>query len=73
MTLAECSFGAFTILNIVRLVAYVPQLMRVHRDINGAELSLAGYVVVVRCCKPGHRKLRANSSSRCAVGNHLFT
>ena len=42
MTLAECSFGAFTILNIVRLVAYVPQLMRVHRDINGAEsVSLA--------------------------------
>ena len=37
MTLAECSFGAFAILNIVRLFAYVPQLIRAHRDPSGAE------------------------------------
>lgn len=37
MTLAECSLGAFAILNTARLVGYIPQLMRIHRDANGAE------------------------------------
>jgi hypothetical protein len=42
MTLAEYSFGAFAVLNAARLVGYVPQLLRVHRDRNGAEaISLA--------------------------------
>jgi hypothetical protein len=37
MTLVEWSFGAFAILNTARLIGYLPQLMRVHRDTNGAE------------------------------------
>jgi len=36
MTLAECSFGAFMILNTARLVGYFPQIMRVLRDADGA-------------------------------------
>jgi FtsH-binding integral membrane protein len=42
MTLAEYSFGAFAVLNVARLVGYIPQMLRVHRDRNGAEaVSLA--------------------------------
>jgi hypothetical protein len=37
MTLAECSFGAFAILNTARLIGYIPQIMRVHRDTDGAK------------------------------------
>ena len=37
MTLAECSFGAFAILNTARLIAYLPQIIRIHGDANGAE------------------------------------
>jgi hypothetical protein len=37
MTLAEYSFGAFAVLNAARLVGYIPQMLRVHRDRNGAE------------------------------------
>jgi hypothetical protein len=37
MTLAECSFSAFAILNIARVVAYIPQVMRVYADDNGAK------------------------------------
>jgi hypothetical protein len=37
MTLAECSFSAFAILNIARVIAYFPQVMRVYADDNGAK------------------------------------
>jgi hypothetical protein len=37
MTLAEYSFGAFAILNTARLIGYFPQIMRVHRDTDGAK------------------------------------
>ena len=37
MTLAECSFGAFAILNAARLVAYFPQILRIRGDTHGAK------------------------------------
>ena len=37
MTLADCSFGAFAILNTARLVAYFPQIIRILGDANGAK------------------------------------
>lgn len=37
MTLAECSFSAFAILNTARLVAYFPQIMRIRVDCHGAK------------------------------------
>jgi hypothetical protein len=36
MTLADYSFGAFAFLNTARLLGYFPQIVRVHRDTNGA-------------------------------------
>ena len=36
MTLADYSFGAFALLNTARLLGYFPQIVRVHRDTNGA-------------------------------------
>ncbi|UWU79102.1 hypothetical protein N2603_11775 [Bradyrhizobium huanghuaihaiense] len=36
MNLADCSLGAFAILNTARLLGYIPQIMRVHRDKAGA-------------------------------------
>lgn len=36
MTLAEYSLVAFAVLNGGRAVAYIPQMIRVHRDPNGA-------------------------------------
>lgn len=37
MTLADCSFGAFAILNSARLLGYFPQIISVHRDTAGAK------------------------------------
>ncbi|MCK1757762.1 hypothetical protein IVA78_21700 [Bradyrhizobium sp. 137] len=37
MTLADYSFGAFAFLNTARLLGYFPQIVRVHRDSNGAK------------------------------------
>jgi hypothetical protein len=37
MNLADCSLGAFAILNTARLLGYIPQIVRVHRDKAGAE------------------------------------
>ncbi|MCW1996206.1 UNVERIFIED_ORG: hypothetical protein M2193_003657 [Bradyrhizobium japonicum] len=37
MTLADYSFGAFAFLNTARLLGYFPQIVRVHRDDNGAK------------------------------------
>lgn len=37
MTLADCSFGAFALLNTARLLGYVPQILNVHRDRSGAK------------------------------------
>jgi hypothetical protein len=36
MTLAEYSIGAFAVLNGMRVFAYIPQILCVHRDGNGA-------------------------------------
>src|SRR5262245_32071349 len=36
MTVAECAMAAFAILNSGRALAYVPQIVRVYRDQNGA-------------------------------------
>jgi hypothetical protein len=36
MTLAEYSIGAFAVLNGLRVFAYIPQILCVHRDGNGA-------------------------------------
>lgn len=36
MTLAEYSLVAFALLNGGRIFAYVPQMIRIHRDPNGA-------------------------------------
>ena len=36
MTLADYSLMAFTLLNGARAVAYVPQLIKIHRDPHGA-------------------------------------
>jgi hypothetical protein len=42
MTPAEYSFGAFAVLNATRLFGYIPKMLRLHRDKNGAEaISLA--------------------------------
>ena len=46
MTLAECSFGAFAILNTARLIAYFPQIIRIHGDANGAKaVSIATWLL----------------------------
>lgn len=37
MTLADYSIGAFAFLNTARLLGYFPQIVRVHRDNNGAK------------------------------------
>jgi len=37
MTLADYSMTAFALLNGGRIVAYMPQIMCVYRDRNGAE------------------------------------
>jgi len=36
MTVAECAMAAFALLNSGRALAYVPQIVRVYRDQNGA-------------------------------------
>jgi hypothetical protein len=36
MTVAECAMAAFALLNGGRALAYVPQIVRVYRDRNGA-------------------------------------
>jgi uncharacterized protein with PQ loop repeat len=36
MTVAECAMAAFALLNSGRALAYVPQIIRVYRDQNGA-------------------------------------
>ncbi len=37
MTLMECTSNMFVLLNAARIVAYIPQLVRVHRDCDGAK------------------------------------
>jgi len=36
MTLANCSLAAFALLNFARVIAYIPQIIRIHRDTQGA-------------------------------------
>lgn len=36
MTLASCSLVAFALLNFARVIAYIPQIIRIHRDAHGA-------------------------------------
>lgn len=36
MTLADLSFYLFTVFNGLRVISYVPQIIRVARDMNGA-------------------------------------
>jgi hypothetical protein len=46
MTVAECAMAAFALLNSGRALAYVPQIVRVYRDQNGAvAVSLVTWVL----------------------------
>jgi hypothetical protein len=46
MTVAECAMAAFALLNSGRALAYVPQIVRVYRDPNGAAaVSLVTWVL----------------------------
>ncbi len=46
MTLAEYSLGAFAILNTARLIAYLPQVIRIYFDDNGARaVSIATWLL----------------------------
>jgi hypothetical protein len=70
MTLAECSFGAFAILNTARLIGYLPQIMRVHRDTNGAKaVSIATWTLfaAANLATVGYALIVANDAAMAIV------